>query len=154
MARANTDGKSTATGCISPHARGQFQPLFLRAPCLRLDAAILVAADRHIRLADTDIGYRFACKEAGVAAHHLIDSRAVIRVPDPDLMTWHQVMLDRPGALMISGLPVEPFDPVRRRAETASARLPDPAQRPHRGRSGPPVLLPFEAMPLRRLRAA
>ena len=140
-------------GHLTLPARGRFQPLFLRAPYLGLRADVLVAPDQQLRLTGTDIEYLFASEEVSVAARHLIDARAVIRVPDLAVMTWHQVMLDRPGALVVSGLAVDPFAPLRL-ADAPPGCLMGPSGALRLVDHGPPVLRPYEALTLRRLRAA
>jgi hypothetical protein len=147
------------SGQISLPGRGLTEPLLLRAPYLGLSQDILLSGDQHLRLSGTDIEYLFHAEEVSLSARHLADQRAVIRVPDQAGLTWRQVVIDRPGALSVAGLPVEPLDPLAiLAAPTAlgSSVLAgmDPALfSAHLGREVP-TLRDYEATTLRRLRAA
>lgn len=145
-------------GPVTLPARGLYAPLFLRAPYHGLTEDLLVSADIHLRLRGSDIEYLFGHEVVALAARHLTDTRSVIAVPPMPTVRYRQVALDRPGALIVNGLPVEPpglsrlagdidrlaLTVARGSAATFVAARPEPC----------PRLRDFEALTLRRLRAA
>lgn len=147
------------SGQISLPGRGVTEPLLLRAPYLGLSQDILLSGDQHLRLSGTDVEYLFHAEEVSLSARHLADQRAVIRVPDQAGLTWRQLVIDRPGALSIAGLPVEPLDPLPILAAPTAfgtsvlAGLDLALFSAHLGREVP-TLRDYEATTLRRLRAA
>lgn len=159
---------STASGdvavvrwCDDIHlpARGRYSPLHLRAPYHGLTEDLLVAPDQRLCLTGTDVEYLFATDRVSAPAGTLVDHRAVLAAPRQLLMTYRQVVLDRPAVLLASGAMMESQDlgPLLAAPHTFSssafADLP-PALRPRSAESPCTVLQDYEAWTLGSHRAA
>ena len=97
-------------GSLRLPARGRFRPHVLRAPWNRLETDVVASADLRLRVWGSDVDYLFGESEVAVRVGQLTDQRRVLR-PDPPLtMHYRQILLDRPGALIVGGAVVEPWD--------------------------------------------
>lgn len=146
-------------GAVQVPARGRFRPFHLRAPYHGLSHDILASADLRITLRGTDIEYLFGTEAVAVAARQLTDQKRVIE-PLPALtVRYRQFLIDRPGALVIGGAEVEPFDlsalnhDPRLVAVAGPGRIALPAVPPAPA-GDCPHLRDYEALTLRRMRAA
>lgn len=147
------------TGAQVLPARGRFRPLFLRAPFWGLRSDLVASPDLHLRMAGADIEYLFGLECVTVAASHLVDQRRVIPATDPLVARYRQVLIDRPGAIVVNGTAVEPFDLAAlgtdrtAMAVSAAGRAPLPLALASQG-EGLPRLRAYEALTLRGMRAA
>ena len=140
-------------------ARGRYAPLLLRAPYHGLTEDLLVAPDQRLCLTGSDVEYLFATDRVSAAAGTLVDHRAVLAAPRQLVMTYRQVVLDRPAVLLASGAMIESQDlaPLlaapQAFASSAFADLP-PELRPRTAKGPCPVLQDYEAWTLGHHRAA
>lgn len=139
-------------------ARGRCRPYLLRAPYNGLRADIMASGDLRLRLRGSDIDYVFGTEVVAATVRQLADQRSVVPLLPPPVARYRQFLLDRPGALVVGGAVVEPYDLAalggdRRlisvsapgRAALALGRMPQDGVRP---------LKDYEALSLRRMRAA
>lgn len=147
------------SGAQEVPARGRFAPLRLRAPFHGLRHDLLVAPDQRLRIGGSDVEYLFGAEEVSVAARHLAPGALALAEGPRWTVTYHQVLLDRPAALLVNGTQADSFDAAPLLADRALLPgsvlrgLPD-ALLPRGVSSGIPVLRGFEAMTLGALSAA
>ncbi len=140
-------------------ARGCHTPLLIRAPYFGLTADLLVAPSQRLRLKGSEVEYLFGEEEVSAAAAHLFDGRAIVRAPAMQTVRYHQIVLDRPAILLVSGAAMEAFDIGALQADpdllpySLLAAMPRELL-PRAGRSPLPMLRAFEAVTLAATRAA
>lgn len=138
-------------------AQGRFRPFLIRAPFLGVDEDVILSADQRLRLTGSDIEYLFGTETVAVAARQMADQRRVILTASPPTVRYRQLLLDRPGRLLIGRTGFDPFDPGLLGHDPVLVALAGP------GRAGVsawptddscPRLQDYEATTLRRMRAA
>ncbi len=140
-------------------ACGQFAPLLIRAPYFGLTNDLHVAPSQRLRLKGSVVEYLFGEEEVFASAGHLLDGRAIVRAPYLQTIRYHQVLLDRPGILQVSGSAMETIDIAPLCADptfqqhSLLAAVPRELM-PKHIQSGQMVLRAFEAITLAAARAA
>ncbi|EET49288.1 Hint domain-containing protein [Thalassobium sp. R2A62] len=146
-------------GSVDLPARGQFQPLRVRAPYFGATHDVYVAAEQHMLFSGSEVEYLFGEESVLASARHLIDHVSVLPAPQVRIMRYHHFLLDRPGIMSVSGAPIESFDAssVLRDHSLLShsvlANMP-PELLPKPDKTAHPLLRGFETVTLAALRAA
>ncbi len=148
-------------GSAALPALGRLAPYVMRAPFYGLWHDMVLAGEARVHMTGTEVEYLFFQEEIAVAAADLDDQRAVARWPTAPVVTYHQVLLDRPALLSAGGAALPPFDAApllgdgTLRGWSMLADLPDGAL-PDTTMLAPrrAALRDYEAASLRRMRAA
>jgi len=154
-----TDGSTAqirwAGACDIP-ARGRFAPILLRAPYLGLDRDLVMAADQRLQLGGSEVEYLFGGEQVAVPVRHLADNRSVMPQPSGPVIRYHHLLLDRHAGIIANGAAIESLDAslLSDSAVLAQSVLAGIVDLPRGPRLPWPVLRDFEALTLRRLRAA
>ncbi|MCC7321365.1 MAG: Hint domain-containing protein [Rubellimicrobium sp.] len=167
-------GRIAWAGTIALPARGRFRPYLLRAPYGGVTADFIAAPDLRLRLRGAEVDYLFATDAVSATVRQLADLRRVVTLPPRPVVRYRQFILDRPGAMIAGGVEIEPWSAAAlgtRDPALLALSAPGPAAgatiaRPGANPAGNPgtdpgtdpgwarPLLDYEAMTLRRMRAA
>jgi hypothetical protein len=142
-------------GSVTLPAAGAQAPLRLRAPYHGLTADMQLAPDQRLLLSGSEVEYLFGQERVSTAVRHLADRHSVAPASsDAPVVTYGQVLLDTPAAILANGAAVESFDaqPLfsapRLVTNSVLADLPR-ADWPKRTGGVAPVLRAYEALSLK-----
>ena len=148
-------------------ALGHAAPFVLHPPYFGARRELRLAGSALLRVGGAEVDYLFGCSEVTVRVRHLADRVAVEpmslwRPGDPEpvpVWRYHQVLLDRPVPLRLSGIAVETLrlDPLLRAPEMlirSVLRAFPPELLSLETPDQPAVLREFEAQTLRQMQAA
>lgn len=146
-------------GSLRLPARGRFRPHVLRAPWNRLQSDVVASGDLRLRIWGSDVDYLFGERSVAARVGQMTDQRRILRPEPPLTIRYRQILLDRPGALILGGAVVEPWDAGalggdrRLVAVTAPGRAAAAAVA-GKDSTGPRTLAHHEVRSLQRLQAA
>ncbi|HCP80587.1 MAG TPA: hypothetical protein DIT67_03005 [Octadecabacter sp.] len=142
------------SGCTTVPALGRFAPMILRQPYMGLWDDLVTSRDQRVCLAGSEVEYLFGEERVSTAVRHLeVRNCAGPAQPMPDVMTYHQILLETHGIMVVNGALVESFDGsavLNAPAMTKWSVLADiaPELRPQRVGLAAPVLQGYEALTL------
>lgn len=139
-------------------AQGSFAPIRLRAPFFGLQCDVALAPTQRVVLTGSEVEYMFSTEAVLAQAGKLSHATAPIAGGDR-FVTYHQVILPRPSAILVAGAPVESLfiGRLRRKREMLAATLLadlGSARLPEHGAPAWPVLRDFDALVLAERRSA
>jgi hypothetical protein len=142
-------------GSVTLPAVGAQAPLRLRAPYHGLNADMQLAPDQRLLLSGSEVEYLFGQERVSTPVRNLADRHSVAPAsPEAPVVTYGQVLLDTPAAILANGATVESFDaqPLfsapRLVNNSVLADLPR-ADWPDRTGGVTPVLRAYEALSLK-----
>ncbi|MEL6957525.1 MAG: Hint domain-containing protein [Pseudomonadota bacterium] len=142
------------SGAVTLPALGHFAPMRLRRPYLGLWEDLTTSGDQRVCLSGSEVEYLFGEERVTTAVRHLtIRNCATPLLPQPGVVTYHQILLPRHAMISANGAAVEAFDassltsnPVPIRGSVLSA-LPH-ALWPNQQPLAAPILQGYEALTL------
>lgn len=133
---------------------GRHAPLTLRRPYHGLTTDLVLTPDQRLCLTGPEIEYQFGEEAVSTALRHLVDRHSITpQKGNRPVQRWHQVLLDRPVAMLANGAWIESFDaaPLYESPHlfnsSVLARLPAEL-RPSPRERGLPILSAYEALTL------
>lgn len=145
-------------GSVTLPATGRFTPLKMRAPYHGLTEDLVLAPDQRLLLSGTEIEYLFGQERVSAAVRHLSDRHSVEpAAPRTPVITYRQLLLDRPAEIIANGAAVECFDAQPLFSDTRLVRHSvlsglDREEWPAVTGFGVPVLRDYEALTLEEAR--
>lgn len=97
--------------------------LRLRAPYLGLSDDVIVDGNQLIGLSGADVEYLCGAPRVAFRAGDILGQQGTLAWRPAEMMHWVQIVLERPAALIASGLPVYSHDPWMAGCDAATARL-------------------------------
>ena len=142
------------SGHVDLPAAGRHVPWTLRQPYHGLTADLVLTPDQRLCLTGPEIEYQFGEEAVSTALRHLVDRHSI--TPQKEhaaIQRWHQVLLDRPVAILANGAWIESFDAAPLydgpHLFDSSVLAALPAElRPSRHGRGLPILSAYEALTL------
>lgn len=92
-------------------ARGRFTPHLIRAPYFGAEHDLIMSAEQRLCLRGSEIEYNFGLETVGARVSQMSNGRSILPVRGVQTIEYHQVLLDRPAILSVSGVTVNALDP-------------------------------------------
>lgn len=142
------------SGCATVPALGRFKPMTLRQPYMGLWDDLITSRDQRVCLEGSEVEYMFGEERVSTAVRHLeVRNCAGPTHPTPQVITYHQILLETHEIITVNGALVESFDGSAVLDAPSTIKwsvLADmaPELRPQRVGLAAPVLQGYEALTL------